>query len=175
MKKTIFVAGIHGVGKTYLCESIECLGLKFASASEIIKKELIEANWSKDKIINDAEKNQLALIAGVEKIRKHQDFNGLLLDGHFVLRTSNGFLSLDHAIFNALNIDAIILVEDEAEKIASRLESRDSVSAPKDLVEFLKIEREQAEKFSAVKSLPLFLIRSGDVDKFSEVVKKIIN
>jgi len=169
--KTIFVAGVHGVGKTYLCESVAHLGLNFASASSIIKNELSETNWTKDKVVSDADKNQVALVSGVEKIKKSEASKSLLLDGHFVLRTQNGFLTLDHSIFAALNLDAVLLIEDDAEKVALRLENRDSVDAPKDLKDFLQLERAQAEKFITDRGKPFFVIKSGDTDSFVKAVK----
>lgn len=174
MQKTIFVAGIHGVGKTYLCESIANLGLIFASASQIIKRELIDKNWSKEKIVSEADKNQVALICGVEKIKKSHKSNDLLLDGHFVLRTQNDFFLVDQSVFKVLNLDAVILIEDDVEIIAARLEARDSVAAPKDLAKFLRLEREQAKKFTSDNRKPLYFIKSGDVSKFSEVINEIL-
>lgn len=175
MQKTIFVAGVHGVGKTYLCESVAHLGLNFSSASEIIKNELSDTNWTKDKVVSDVDENQLALVSGVKNIKNADASKSLLLDGHFVLRSKNGFISLDHSIFSALDLDAVLLIEDDADKVAIRLEKRDAAAAPKDLEDFLKLERAQAEKFITDRGIPFFIIKSGDTDAFLKAVKKIID
>lgn len=175
MSKTIFVAGIHGVGKTYLCESIPHLNLHFASASSIIKTELTDLNWDQNKVVNGADRNQVALMLGLEKIRKANPNTDILLDGHFILRTPEGFLAIDHSVFYSLNLDAILLVEDSPDKIAERISTRDSVDAPTDLEEFLRLENDQANDFCLKNNKPFFIVKSGDKKGFEIIVKNLIN
>jgi adenylate kinase len=51
---------------------------------------------------------------------------GILLDGHFVLRNSQGALtSLETKVFKELRLTGVILLTDEASVIATRLAMRD--------------------------------------------------
>lgn len=88
----IFVAGVHGVGKTYLASRLpSTLGLIHTSASKLIKEERAMPSWGVDKRVSDVDANQIALAAAV---KRHNDAGvQLLLDGHFVLLNNNGRLS----------------------------------------------------------------------------------
>ena len=86
----IFVAGIHGVGKTYLAShAASGSGMTHTSASKLIKEERGQATWSADKRVAEVDANQQAL---AKAIRRHNELGiKLLLDGHFVLLNNAGF------------------------------------------------------------------------------------
>jgi len=45
---TIFVAGIHGVGKTYVAKPVaQRLGLRYATASQLIREERCRETWTR--------------------------------------------------------------------------------------------------------------------------------
>ena len=100
----IFLAGAHGVGKTFLGKpAAESLGFEYATASSLIRDELGgQQNWERDKRTSDVDGNQEALVTAVSKIIEGDDAV-LVLDGHFVLRNESGMLiSLPCNIFKRL-------------------------------------------------------------------------
>ncbi|MGJ0483728.1 MAG: ATP-binding protein [Methylomicrobium sp.] len=125
----IFIAGVHGVGKTYLASQLPAtFGLIHTSASKLIKEELTMSNWGVDKRVNDVDVNQIALAAAVQ--RYNAAGTRLLLDGHFVLLNSeDNFLRLDIEVFNSLNLDGVVLLEADPNVIARRIFERDGREA----------------------------------------------
>lgn len=173
----IFVAGIHGVGKSYLASRVPAdFGLMHTSASKLIKEERALTNWSHDKRVSDADGNQIALAAAV---KRHNDAGTrLLLDGHFVLLDTQGeFLHLDSQVFKSLNLDGVILIEAGPQTIASRLQDRDSRLANIDHLEkFIHIERSHAQDVCEKLEIPLCILHMPSSDSFIQTVEnKIAN
>ena len=80
---TIFLAGAHGVGKTFLGRPVaKRLGLLHATASELIRQERGRATWNTDRRVTEVDENQEALIAAVQRLSA--EGTAVLLDGHFV-------------------------------------------------------------------------------------------
>ncbi|KOA18319.1 adenylate kinase [Clostridium homopropionicum DSM 5847] len=123
-KKIIFVAGIHGVGKTTLCKKIsQILSLKHYSASELIMNFNLDV-IRKDKKVSDISENQNILLDSIERYLNDEEY--YLLDGHFSLLDTNGNITevpLD--TFKSLGLKAIIVLVDEESEILKKLISRD--------------------------------------------------
>jgi adenylate kinase len=84
---TIFITGIHGVGKTYLAKpAAQQLFLVYATASQLIREERGSMTWDKNKKVDEVAENQAALVRAVNRIKSNGDT--LMLDGHLVLRKS---------------------------------------------------------------------------------------
>ena len=67
---TTFIAGIHGVGKTYLAKPAAVrLGMTYATASQLIREERGRASWDASKMVDDVASNQAALVAAVSRIK----------------------------------------------------------------------------------------------------------
>lgn len=67
MNKTIFVAGVYGVGKDYLCNKIsEITRVKKFSASQLISN-INKENYERNKDVKNKAKNQIILIKEVYK------------------------------------------------------------------------------------------------------------
>jgi adenylate kinase len=163
----VFVAGIHAVGKSFLCaQAAGAGGWVHSSASALIKQELGAANWSAEKRVDDPDRNQRALVAAVKRI--NDEGSRLLLDGHFVLRGKDGaFVPLAADVFDALSLSAVVLIEAPAATIAERLRSRDDVGGDiEDIKAFLAFERKQAEAVCAALGLPLKVLESPDAPTF---------
>lgn len=108
----IFLAGVHGVGKSYLGEpAAKALGIAYRTASKLIREEKGAATWAIDKKTADIDSNQTALIQAVSKLRAA---GALLLDGHFVLRDAQGTITpLTARVFSQLNLKGVILLTEE--------------------------------------------------------------
>lgn len=121
-KEIIFIAGVHGVGKTTFCDELKCrLLLPSYTASKLIKA-FNETLDFPDKKIKEIDTNQDALINSIKHNVEEQKF---ILDGHFVLYNENGTIQkIPVDTFQNLNPSSIILLTEEPRTIHSRLESR---------------------------------------------------
>ncbi len=122
-RKIIFVGGIHGVGKSTLCDSI-CLHSNAAhhSASDLISK-FGKISHSTNKFVADVNKNQDVLISAVNEYLHDGMY---LLDGHFCLLSKEGkVIEVPISTFESLSPVAIIVLLDDPASIYSRLKERD--------------------------------------------------
>jgi adenylate kinase len=170
----IFVAGVHGVGKTYLCQAFaRTTGLRHASASQLIKEERQLESWGGDKVVTEIRGNQDALNIAVDRIL--QENPSLVLDGHFVLKKAGGVLEeVPPVTFERLGLSAIILVENDPQLIAERLLQRDSNNAAGDLKEFIQSERRAAINTSLSLDIPFFLMHNPSTESFSDCIESIL-
>lgn len=172
--KTIFIAGIHGVGKTTMCQAYSekhpCI---HKSASQLIKEAKSTAIETNSKKVKDIDGNQQILIESVNKIR--QSGNDLLLDGHFaILNSENKPIALEPNIFYDLGINAVIVISDDPESITKRLESRDDKSSKAiDVTQFQNLEISRAKEVANELNLPLFEIKAFDQSSFDQIVSSL--
>ncbi|HEP8866704.1 TPA: AAA family ATPase [Pseudomonas aeruginosa] len=170
----IFVAGVHGVGKTYLASQLPAsLGLMHTSASKLIRDERALTSWGVDKRVSDVDANQVALAAAVS--RYNNAGTRLLLDGHFVLlNAQNEFSRLGSEVFKALNLEGVILLETEAHTIAIRIRERDGREVDIDhLDRFIAAERSQAQMVCNELAIPLFILEAPNPDTFATAIAAV--
>jgi len=163
----IFVAGIHGAGKTFLASrAAPNVGLFHTSASKLIREERTSQTWTSDKRVNDVDENQIALAAAIK--RHNEQGIRLLLDGHFVLLDQEGeMIYLGADIFASLNLSGVLLVESDVRTVAQRIEERDQRQVSLDhLQAFMEAERNQALKVCAEINIPLTVLLAPSVEKF---------
>ena len=173
--KAIFVAGVHGVGKSHLCTPQVNERTVFQSASAIIKAELNSPNWGVDKIVKDVDSNQLALMQGFRRIKDTNPGKNILLDGHFVLKGPSGLQRIDFEIFKGLGLDEVILVTDSADAVRERILARDSFKVVDDLEEFMALEEKRAREFCIEFGLPFHTVKSGNFQEFEAILKDAFN
>lgn len=125
---TIFVAGVHGAGKTFATKpACQKLGLVHATASQLIKEERGQATWNAAKLVSDVDQNQAALISAARRIR--ETGATLVIDGHFVLRRAPGTherLPVD--VFRALECSSVLLIRTPVSVLLERLYARQDTS-----------------------------------------------
>ncbi|MGF6220884.1 ATP-binding protein [Pseudomonas sp. YL-218 TE3947] len=171
----IFIAGVHGVGKTYLASRISArLGLTHTSASKLIKEERALPNWEADKRVSDVDANQVALAEAVA--RHNSGGTHLLLDGHFILLNSQGeFSPLGADVFKTLNLKGVVLLEASPEIIAGRIRERDGRDADiENIAAFLSAERTQAHKVCSQLGISLQVLKEPSPEAFAKAIKAII-
>jgi adenylate kinase len=125
--KTIFVGGVHGVGKSTCCKeaAATCQWLH-ASASDLIRKQRADAVATVGKGVADVEGNQQLLLRGVNELRAASNRTPIVLDGHFALFGEDMTVQrLPISVFAALHLDGLVCFADEPAAIASRLCERD--------------------------------------------------
>ncbi|MDI4633138.1 AAA family ATPase [Pelomonas sp. V22] len=168
---TVFLAGVHGVGKTYLAkQACESLGVRHATASQLIREERGSASWTAEKLVQEIDANQVALVTAVNRIRElgHQ----LLLDGHFVLRTQPSVHeSIGAEVFGQLGIKAVIVLTAPDELVLSRLRERsDQTWTAEEVGELAKIESAQAAAIAKKLMLPCVSLHCPSVEKLSQAI-----
>lgn len=170
----IFLAGVHGVGKTYLGKpAAEALNLPYATASTLIRAELGVANWNEKKHVQDAGKNQKALISAVNKLLESE--GRLILDGHFVLRGANGELNaLSADVFKGLKIGGVILIEAPASVIAKRLEARGAPHSVESIEELASAELQQAHKVCQELEVPLVRLHAPSEEEMRVTITNLL-
>jgi len=174
LRMVIFVAGVHGVGKTHLCQALaRKSGLRHASASQLIREVKRSETWKTDKIVTDIEGNQDALTIAVDQIIQKEE--SLLLDGHFVLKKAFGVLeAIPPSTFERLGLSAIVLIENEPALIAERIYQRDSSTPTDNMEAFIKFERNIALNISLKLEIPFFLMHGPSVDSFASCIESIL-
>ena len=150
----IFLGGIHGVGKTTLCEQIFApAGYYCITASMLIKAYGLDID--RDKRVKDVVDNQTALIEQLKTVK--QSHQQLLLDGHYCLINSqNQFESIDVDVFRKMNPSAFILLKGCPKEIAKRLSNRDGKEWDQVFVKRFQVaEDEHARYVSGKLKIPL--------------------
>lgn len=168
----VFVAGVHGVGKTYLCErAIASQGFVHASASKLIKEQLALPEWNANKLVSDIDGNQRALIAAIQRYTEAK--TPILLDGHFLLRDSSGELTeIKTDVFTSLNLSGVILLEKDAQTIRQQIASRDGHDQSlESLKAAMEVERSRAEVVCKELGLPLNVLLAPTEQAFSQAAK----
>lgn len=179
IKTTIFVAGIHGVGKTHFCDLIDNKKFKHITASSLIKNKMNSLIKEGEKKVADVKNNQLLMIDSFNELRQ-KDNSIFLFDGHFILLNKNlKFEKIDLDIFKILNLSLIILFIDNSTSIFKRLKKRDSNTQLnlKILEEMQKLEVEYAKDVSRELKIPLEIINLSNYEaepKFLEILSKYI-
>lgn len=156
---TIFVAGIHGAGKTFATkDACQKLGLVHATASQLIRAERGQASWNASKIVSDLDMNQIALVKATERIRDRGET--LVLDGHFVLRRGPGdheLLSVD--VFRSLKCSAVLLIRSPLTVVLDRLRARQDMTwSEVELENFSKAEDAHGAEVASTLGIPFTIL-----------------
>lgn len=173
---TVFVGGIHGVGKTYLgAPAANHLGIRHATASQLIREERGLQTWGNDKRVAGIEENQAALISATTRLRA--DGQGLLLDGHFVLREASGILTeVDIQVFRDLQIRAVLLLSADLDTVIDRLHKRGDRSWSKsELRQLAEHEEAHARRVSSELCLQLKLLVSPTPNEFMAALTGVLD
>lgn len=162
--KVILVAGIHAVGKSTACKVLtEKLGIPNYRASQIIKGEQSSAVDESSKHVADIAENQRLLIQGVRRILEN---GNLLLDGHFTMRRkSDGDIETIHVdVFRELQIGGVLLYTDEPEEISKRMQARDGVLQPVEMIRSHQdAEVTHAKHVVDTLAIPLVILQAFDM------------
>jgi adenylate kinase len=171
----LLLAGVHGVGKGFLGKSIaNSIEIVHLTASHLIRYEKGQITWGNDKKTSNLNENQLALIQAVR--RRRLAYPNILLDGHFVLRDSQGILvPLATTVFRDLNLNGVILLTEDDDVIARRLESRDKVTPNiQAIAELTAAESTHAELVCNELNLPLTKIHAPTLASLTNAVERFL-
>lgn len=172
----IFVGGTHGVGKTFLCApAAKRLAIRHATASQLILEERGDQSWGDDKRVNSIHDNQAALISATTRLRA--EGHRLLMDGHFVLRDTDGSLTkVDVQVFRDLQISVLLLLSADPDVVMNRLRERGdhSWSRP-ELWNLVKHEDAHARQVAEELCLPLKHLISPTQEEFLTVLMESLH
>ena len=133
---TILLAGIYGVGKSTLAEKLtNQTGIPNYSAGDLISSRNGE-KYGANKLVADKDKNQDILAEVVSSLLQKHD--RILLAGHFCIVNKQGRVDiLPESVYNALDIERIILLEAPRDVILSHLAGRDGKEYSETLIQAL--------------------------------------
>jgi adenylate kinase len=166
-RKIIFIAGIHGVGKTTLCNALVTrFSIEHFSASNLIAKEREEEHLRSKKVENIAG-NQDHLVVALNKYLNST--NWYLLDGHFCLLNKNNEITrIPYSTYEGIAPSAILVLADKPENIYARLNSRDNIKYDLSLLKsFQEHEILYAEYIRDKLSIPY--LRSNPIENKDEI------
>lgn len=169
--RVIFIAGVHGVGKTTLCSGIaDSQGFIHKSASQLIREAKASAIARNSKAVTDIPGNQQLLIDAVSRI--NQSGQTLLLDGHLaLLNSARKAEALPTKVFADLGIDGIVMIHDKPSSIVERLKQRDGDGIGFDEIKALQaLENSRAKIVTGELGLPLFRVKAFDDSTFSKAL-----
>lgn len=142
---TIFVAGSYGVGKSTLCAALsKQLNIPTYSAGDLISF-INGEKYGANKVVRNKDTNQDILATEVEK--KLNQYPTILLAGHFCIFDKLNYVEeLPHSVFEKIQMDCILLLEADAERIVYNLNIRDKKNYRIEQIKLLlKEERIAAE------------------------------
>ncbi|MDD2468893.1 MAG: ATP-binding protein [Desulfobulbus sp.] len=177
IRRVVFVAGVHGVGKGYFCDRLSLLiDGEHVTASSLIKgrKELGES-----KAISGIDANQAMLIEELGKLDVSKPF--VLLDGHFCLYNKLYEIQpINRFLFKELNVAYIVMLICDPSVILNRLVQRDNNVSNLSMHHLEKLQNaevEHARLVSGMLNVPLtFLDVSGDgISSLSELSEEIVS
>ena len=159
---TVFVAGIHGAGKSTVCRELaRLLGASHATACDLIRA---NANATSEvtvgvKAVPNVDANQQQLLRGLE-VNRARNSGPLLLDGHFVLlKPDSAIAEIPVTAYEAIAPVAVPLVEADAVTIHSPLLKRDKTAPPVATIADLAIrERTHAKRVCGELKIPLLTV-----------------
>lgn len=162
-----FIGGIHGVGKSTICQHI-CheLNLEYLSASGLLKWNDINVD-SKNKNVKNILDTQNRLIVGLKNtIQKGKHY---LLDGHYcLLNDNNEIVNVPLETFKQINPCTLNLILGDISEIKERLELRDNKIYNHQLLEYLQKEELKHAKYLS-KTLGITL-NVGTQNDYSELL-----
>jgi len=163
--RIVFLAGVHGVGKGSLADY---LSKKYVvpnySSSTLIKLEKNKPVASFKRVLGPTE-NQDYLVKALNKLDTNS--KRIILDGHFVLLTAEGFFEVPFSLFECLPIDSIILKTLDENIIYNRLLLRDGNAPEIDALRELQTrEIERAKEVASLLKVNLIVV---DSDNYEDV------
>lgn len=174
-RRVLFVAGVHGAGKTTLARSLATeLECPFKSAGELLREKGVHPD-QKVKTVRNVEGNQDALVAALDQLDLGNSV--LILDGHFCLLNSDGLVQpVPMRTFQSMGLVGIILVEAEVGDVHDRLSVRDGTTISVETIAALQVEeRTRARLVSEELHVPLFQTRSSEAAEAVSWSRKTLN
>lgn len=161
VKKCIFIAGVHGVGKTTFSRQLATkLNLAHYSASKLIK-DFDSKLFFADKRVNDVRSNQDVLINSIQQNVSEEFY---ILDGHFTLLTKDNVIEkIPSDTFKNLSITTAILLLEIPSIIHKRIHNRDKskIFSVSEIEEMQQYEIAYAKEICSLNSISLLILKNS--------------
>lgn len=165
MKKCIFVAGVHGVGKTTFSNQLTVkLNLTHYSASQLIR-DYNSKLFFVDKCVTDVESNQDVLI---NSVLQNVSEDLYILDGHFtLLKKDNIIEKIPKSTFEKLCITKVILLLEHPIIIYHRIKDRDknTILSLEKIEKMQQCELDYAKEVCNCLNIPLIILENSSEAK----------
>lgn len=171
----IFVAGIHGVGKTTCCAEVaKQISIPHYTASAIIRSEKASVISEHSKEVRNVGVNQNHLVEGLRKIVEAGK-QRIILDGHFTLLSAEGQIKpISVDIFAGLDVDGFVLYKDDPLRISARLQERDNMAWDVSLLTtHQNAEIAHAKVVSETLQLPIVYLEAFDSNGLVETTLRV--
>lgn len=170
----VFIGGIHGVGKSTVCQQI-CtqLEINHLSASDLIKWGVLQQEVN-TKCVENIQHTQDRLIIGLqEAIIKDQMY---LLDGHYCLLNNEGSIEqVPQKTFEYMKPVLLSIIISDVIEIGQRLEVRDGTRYDSELLGLMQeSELQYAQYLSQVLSIPLVVGTTDDITDIFTSTSKVL-
>lgn len=168
----VLLNGIHGSGKSFLCDKLTTYGIPIYSASHLIA-EYKNESYTSNKFINHIEDNQLSLIEMVNKLECDEPY---VLDGHLCLLDGNGEICrINREVIIQLNPKIIITKVSDPNEIFKRLKHRDKQKYNIDFLKSFQYEEIQyAKELSEMLKIKLMTIDDDfKIDEIVEIIRRV--
>lgn len=172
MSNIAFIGGIHGVGKSTICQQLcDKLNLTHLSASELIRWSDINED-AKNKKVKNVQDTQDRLIIGLRNTIQTE--SRYLLDGHYCLLNTNGEIeNIPISTFQLINPFSLNIILDDVSEIKKRIEARDNKHYDYDLLKQMQDKELQYAKYISEKLGVMLNI--GLRENFVELLKSLHN
>lgn len=165
-RRTVFLGGVHGVGKSTLAQLCQAYNVTHLRASELIKAAVRDVRFDEKKRVRDVGGNQSILLNAFDA--RTASGGKFLLDGHFTLFSTEGKIErIPIETFSALKPSGLAVLTDRPDAIASRINSRDGTGqdAAK-LADMQEQEIEHARTVGEALGVYVSIIASADEAAF---------
>ena len=155
-RKLIFIGGIHGVGKSTLCNKLACeLKVPHFSASELITRAKTGLS-TKSKSVANVAKNQDVLVTALDEF---VDAPSFILDGHFALFDVNKEVQLvPEETFASIAPIAMCVLTCDVKVVLDRIAARDGIQHDKSAYKALSDnELANAKSIAEKLNIPIFV------------------
>lgn len=152
-----FVAGVYGVGKSYLCNAISNeIGIPFYSAGDLIA-ECNGEKYGRNKWVINKEDNQKILIRCIEDKICNNDI--LLADHMCIFDKTGAIVKIDLNQLENMHIINMVLLTADIDKVYRNLLMRDSVNySIVTLEKLMSLEREHFVELACRLRIPANII-----------------
>lgn len=166
----VFVGGVHGSGKTTICQELaRRTGYSHLSISEIIKKEK-KTVFESAKRTQDIDANQKVLI---NWLKDNPFMKNIIFDGHFALLDNDSkIVCVSDQVFKCICANAFVFINPPVEVVRDRLRNRDGVIwSPTILKKLGEAELNWANKLSESFNIPIYVSNGADNDAIERFLK----
>lgn len=175
----VVIAGLSGVGKSYLIDQLKYGANNFVSfsAGTLIKKQ--RSGMSRDELrLLDEEgiiQNQYLLIKQLlEEIEDVEKGKTILFDAHMLIDTDDGIIEIPLEVFSKINPSQFIFLHAEPEVILERRSKDISRSRPKRTQKELRSQQDRALSlaidYSSRLNVPILAAASSELDRIRGVL-----